>query len=146
MTGLARGFAFRLVEALGVLPRDTVAGEVKALDQEARAVLRKHGVRFGQFTVFLPALLKPAPTRLRLVLWSLAGGLDEFPESPPPGLVTIPHLPDVPRGHYTLAGLPPRRRPRDPHRHAGAAGRPAASPRTAAAGSRRPPTCCRLPA
>ena len=35
LTGLARGFAFRLVEGLGVLPRDAVAEEVKALDQEA---------------------------------------------------------------------------------------------------------------
>ena len=107
LTGLARGFAFRLVEALGVLPRDGVATEVKDLDQDARGALRKHGVRFGQFTIFLPALLKPAPTRLRLVLWSLAEGLSEFPESPPPGLVTIPHLPDVPRGHYTLSGYHP---------------------------------------
>jgi ATP-dependent RNA helicase SUPV3L1/SUV3 len=49
-----------------------VAEDVKALDQDSRAVLRKHGVRFGQFTIFLPLLLKPAPTRLRLVLWSLA--------------------------------------------------------------------------
>jgi ATP-dependent RNA helicase SUPV3L1/SUV3 len=107
LTGLARGFAFRMVEALGVLPREGVAEEVRALDQEARGMLRKHGIRFGQFTVFLPALLKPAPTRLRLVLWSLAQGLDEFPESPPPGLVTIPNLPDVPVEHYTLAGYKP---------------------------------------
>ena len=107
LAGLARGFAFRLVEGLGVLPRETVADEVKALDQESRSVLRKHGVRFGQFTIFLPQLLKPAPTRLRLVLWSLANGLQEFPESPPPGLVTIPNLPEVPRGHYTLAGYHP---------------------------------------
>ncbi|MFC2968134.1 helicase-related protein [Acidimangrovimonas pyrenivorans] len=107
MTGLARGFAFRLVEALGVLPRAEVAGEVKALDQEARGALRKHGVRFGQYTIFLPALLKPAPTRLRLVLWSLANGLDEFPESPPPGLVTIPNQPETPKLHYTLAGYHP---------------------------------------
>ncbi|MFN3936330.1 MAG: helicase-related protein [Gemmobacter sp.] len=107
LQGLARGFAFRLVEALGVLPRDGVADEVKALDQEARSALRKHGVRFGQYTIFLPALLKPAPTRLRLVLWSLAEGLEEFPESPPPGLVTIPHLPDIPDLHYTLAGYRP---------------------------------------
>jgi ATP-dependent RNA helicase SUPV3L1/SUV3 len=107
LTGLARGFAFRLTEALGVLPRDGVAEEVKALDQEARGLLRKHGVRFGQYTVFLPALLKPAPTRLRLVLWSLAEGLGEFPESPPPGLVTIPHIPEVPKGHYTLSGYHP---------------------------------------
>ncbi|MCB1361918.1 MAG: helicase, partial [Rhodobacteraceae bacterium] len=107
LTGLARGFAFQLVEALGVLPREGVADEVKALDQDARGALRKHGVRFGQFTIFLPALLKPAPTRLRLVLWSLAQGLDVFPESPPPGLVTIPNIADVPMQHYTLSGYRP---------------------------------------
>ena len=107
LTGLARGFAFRMVEAMGVLARDSVTEEVKALDQEARGALRKHGLRFGQFTIFLPLLLKPAPTRLRLVLWSLAQGLQEFPESPPPGLVTIPNLPVVPRIHYTLAGYHP---------------------------------------
>ena len=107
LTGLARGFAFRLVEGLGVLSRDAVNDDVKALDQEARGVLRKHGVRFGQFTIFLPALLKPAPTRLRLVLWSLFNGLQEFPESPPPGLVTIPNIADVPKSHYTLAGYHP---------------------------------------
>lgn len=107
LTGLARGFAFRLVEALGILPRDGIAAEVKELDQESRGMLRKHGVRFGQFTIFLPALLKPAPTRLRLVLWSLHEGLSEFPESPPPGLVTIPHLPVVPDQVYALSGYRP---------------------------------------
>lgn len=107
LTGLARGFAFRLVEGLGVLPRDLVANDVKELDQESRGALRKHGVRFGQFTIFLPLLLKPAPTRLRLVLWSLWNGLDEFPESPPPGLVTIPNVAEVPKSHYTLAGYHP---------------------------------------
>ena len=107
LTGLARGFAFRLVEALGVLPRDLVSEDVRQLDQDARGALRKHGIRFGQYTVFMPALLKPAPTRLRLVLWSLANGLQEFPESPPPGLVTIPNIVEVPKRHYTLAGYHP---------------------------------------
>jgi ATP-dependent RNA helicase SUPV3L1/SUV3 len=107
LQGLARGFAFRLVEGLGVLPREAVADDVKALDQDSRSVLRRHGVRFGQFTIFLPLMLKPAPTRLRLVLWSLANGLQEFPESPPPGLVTIPYLTEVPKNHYTLAGYHP---------------------------------------
>jgi ATP-dependent RNA helicase SUPV3L1/SUV3 len=104
LTGMARGFGFRLVEAMGVIPRGDVAEEVKALDQEARGALRKHGVRFGQFTVFLPLLLKPAPTRLRLVLWSLSTGLDEFPEAPPPGLVTVPAQAGAPRGYFTMAG------------------------------------------
>ena len=90
LAGLAKGFAFRMVEAMGVVPRALVADEVKALDQEARGALRKHGVRFGQFTIFMPLLLKPAPTRLRLVLWSLAQGHDTFAEAPPPGLVTVP--------------------------------------------------------
>ena len=107
LTGLARGFAFRMVEAMGVLPRADVADEVKALDQEARGSLRKHGVRFGQYTIFMPLLLKPAPTRLRLVLWSLANGLDVFPEAPPPGLVTVPNLPEVDDAHYMLAGYRP---------------------------------------
>jgi ATP-dependent RNA helicase SUPV3L1/SUV3 len=51
----------------------------------------------------MPLLLKPAPTRLRLLLWSLAAGHDEFPSAPPPGLVTIPVV-DVPDGCYTMSG------------------------------------------
>ncbi len=94
LTGLARGFAFRMIEHFGIIRRDEVVSEVKELDQEARGYLRRHGVRFGQFTVFIPALLKPAPTRLRLLLWALSQGLSEFPEVPPPGLVTIPALKD----------------------------------------------------
>ncbi|WP_299678926.1 DEAD/DEAH box helicase [uncultured Roseobacter sp.] len=104
LTGLARGFAFQMVEALGVLPRAAVANEVKALDQDARGALRKHGIRFGQFTIFMPLLLKPAPTRLRLVLWSLSKGLSDFPEAPPPGLVTIPADAAAPEGADTMAG------------------------------------------
>ena len=104
ITGLARGFAFRMVEALGVVPRADVVKEVKELDQDARGLLRKHGVRFGQFTIFMPLLLKPAPTRLRLVLWSLAEKLEEFPESPPPGLVTIPNDTGSAKGYYTMSG------------------------------------------
>lgn len=104
LTGLARGFGFQLVEAMGILPRGDVADDVKSLDQDARGALRKHGVRFGQFTIFMPLLLKPAPTRLRLVLWSLVRDLSEFPESPPPGLVTVPVAQGVPDGYHTMAG------------------------------------------
>ena len=104
VTGLARGVAFQLVEALGVLQRRAIAEDVKQLDQDSRAALRKHGVRFGQHHVFLPALLKPAPTRFRLLLWSLWQKFDDFPAAPPPGLVTIPAVPDAPEGFYTRAG------------------------------------------
>jgi ATP-dependent RNA helicase SUPV3L1/SUV3 len=104
LTGMARGIAFRLVEALGVLPRGEVADDVKALDQDQRAGLRKHGVRFGQYTIFQPLMLKPAATRLRLVLWSLKEGFDVFPEAPPPGLVTVPAVHGAMHGYYARAG------------------------------------------
>ena len=104
VNGMARGLAFRLVESLGVIPRSVVAKDVKELDQDGRGLLRKHGVRFGQYTLFQQLMLKPAPTRLRLVLWSLFEGLDEFPEAPPPGLVTIPETKDSPKGYYPRAG------------------------------------------
>ena len=71
VTGIARGVAFQLVEALGVLDRTQVADQVKALDQPARATLRKYGVRFGAYHVYLPALLKPAPRKLATQLWAL---------------------------------------------------------------------------
>jgi ATP-dependent RNA helicase SUPV3L1/SUV3 len=104
LTGAAKGFAFRMSEHFGLIARSEVVDEVKALDQDARGALRKHGIRFGQFTIFMPALLKPAPTRLRLVLWSLARNLQEFPQSPPPGLVTVPAQSDAVPGYYAMAG------------------------------------------
>ncbi|MFV0475956.1 MAG: disulfide oxidoreductase, partial [Pikeienuella sp.] len=104
LTGLARGVAYQLVEGLGVLERRPIAEDVKALNQEARTLLRKHGVRFGQHSVFMPLLLKPAPTRLRLVLWGLKEKLEEIPASPPPGLVTIPAEESAPDGFYIRAG------------------------------------------
>ena len=74
VTGMARGVAFQLVEALGVLERQQVADEVKGLDQAARATLRKYGVRFGAYHIYLPALLKPAPRVLAAQLWALKHG------------------------------------------------------------------------
>ncbi|MFN0264807.1 helicase-related protein [Tepidamorphus sp. 3E244] len=74
MPGPVRGIAFRLVESLGILERAPIADEIKALDQDARATLRKHGVRFGAFHIFVPALLKPQPRQLAAQLWALDAG------------------------------------------------------------------------
>src|SRR5262245_27522731 len=49
VTGIARGIAFQLVEALGVIERNRIAAEMKDLDQPSRALLRKYGVRFGAY-------------------------------------------------------------------------------------------------
>jgi ATP-dependent RNA helicase SUPV3L1/SUV3 len=71
ITGIARGIAFQLVEALGVIERQKIAAEMKDLDQNSRASLRKYGVRFGAYHIYLPALLKPAARALASLLWSL---------------------------------------------------------------------------
>jgi ATP-dependent RNA helicase SUPV3L1/SUV3 len=74
VTGMARGLAYQLIEALGILDRQKIAEEVKGLDQPARATLRKYGVRFGAYHIYMPALLKPAPRVLATQLWALKHG------------------------------------------------------------------------
>ncbi|MDU6750224.1 MAG: helicase, partial [Bradyrhizobium sp.] len=61
---------FQLVEALGVIERAKIANEMKDLDQPSRATLRKYGVRFGAYHIYVPALLKPAARALAALLWA----------------------------------------------------------------------------
>jgi ATP-dependent RNA helicase SUPV3L1/SUV3 len=71
LTGIARGIAFQLVENLGLLNRRDIAEDMRSLEQDGRAALRRLGVRFGAYHVFVPALLKPAPAGLVTLLWAL---------------------------------------------------------------------------
>ncbi|MBR0932012.1 helicase-related protein [Bradyrhizobium jicamae] len=70
LQGIARGIAFQLVEALGVLERSKISAEMKDLDQPSRATLRKYGVRFGAYHIYFPQLLKPAARALASLLWA----------------------------------------------------------------------------
>lgn len=72
LTGMTRGLAFRLVENFGTIQRREIAEEIRGLDQDSRAALRRFGVRFGAYHVFIPALLKPAPAGLVTLLWALS--------------------------------------------------------------------------
>jgi len=109
--GIARGIAFRLVENFGSLKRETVAEEVRGLDQSARAGLRKYGVRFGAYNIFLPALMKPDAAELLLLLWGLKhgaeAGLDPYalPEMPRPGLTSVTADAALPEGFYRACGF-----------------------------------------
>jgi ATP-dependent RNA helicase SUPV3L1/SUV3 len=71
LSGIARGIAFQLVENFGTLNRRDIAEEMKSLDQEGRAALRRLGVRFGAYHIFVPTLLKPGPAGLITLLWAL---------------------------------------------------------------------------
>ena len=108
--GIARGVAFQLVETLGVLDRARVADDVKGLDQPARSTLRKHGVRFGAYHIYLPLLLKPAPRTLALQLWALAhdgllsNGFDDLLHITSSGRTSIPVNREIDAALYRIAG------------------------------------------
>ena len=113
-SGLARGVAYQLYENFGALKRENVANDVKALDQTARGQLRKCGVRFGAFNIFIPALLKPAPSEAILTLWNLNGGASELTleegktvhdYAPRAGLTSIPADAKLSDAFYRLCGF-----------------------------------------
>ncbi len=111
LQGLARGIAFRLKENLGVLKRESVAEEISALDQSARASLRKYGLRFGAFNIYFPVMMKPAAAELTVTLFALkyapAHGLnlDKLPELPRPGLTSAAADANVPEAYYRAYGF-----------------------------------------
>jgi ATP-dependent RNA helicase SUPV3L1/SUV3 len=111
LEGLAKGLAFQLVENLGVMFRRDVADDVKSLDQEARASIRRHGIRFGAYHIFMPALLKPAPAELITLLWALKNdGLDKpgYGDLIPvlaAGRTSVVTDPSFERTFYKLAGF-----------------------------------------
>ncbi|MCP5432847.1 MAG: disulfide oxidoreductase [Alphaproteobacteria bacterium] len=109
LTGLARGIAFRLIEAFGALDRRQVADDIRQLAPVERSQLRRLGVRIGEFSVFLPSLLKPSPARLLSVLW--AAFEDRFrpdlpiPSLPQPGLCSVGLEAGSPRAFYGAVGF-----------------------------------------
>ena len=111
VTGLARGIAFRLTESFGMLKREQITDMMKHLDQEARAQLRKYGVRFGAFNIYFPSLLKPAPAELAATLWALknatANGLalEALPDLPRAGLTSALANPATPEALYRVYGF-----------------------------------------
>ncbi len=113
LQGLARGIAFRLKENFGVLKRESVAHEINALDQAARADLRKYGLRFGAFNIFFPVMLKPAAGDLAATLWLLKnppvaaadGSIMPVFQLPRPGLTSVAADPSVPDAMYRANGF-----------------------------------------
>ena len=73
---IVRDLAHKLAPSLGILEREPIRAQLKALSQSDRAELRKQGVRFGAYYLFLPALIKPAARTLAVQLWSLRASGD----------------------------------------------------------------------
>jgi ATP-dependent RNA helicase SUPV3L1/SUV3 len=127
LTGLARGFAFRLVENLGVIPRESIAAEVKELDQDARggaaqargAVRAVHGVPAAAAEARADAAEAGAVVPVE--------GVAGVSREPAAGSCYGSGAEGWPRGLRRDGGVSGDGRAGDPDRHAGAARRHAAA-------------------
>lgn len=97
-------FVNRMIEKLGYLPRHEIDNLVKKIQLEERTRLRKAGMRFAQYGVFVRDILKPAAQETKLILWALFHEFEKMPDLPPAGVVTIPYNPHMPEGYYNIAG------------------------------------------
>ena len=109
-----RQLATRIADSLGVLEREPLKSQIKALDQNSRAALRRHGVRFGAYYIYVPLSLKPAARSLALQLWSLrAPGAvgEELAKTLLPlassGRTSLPVSPSISKDSYRVAGFRP---------------------------------------
>ena len=111
LNGIARGIGFRLVENMGILERKEIADDLKNLDQDMRGIMRHNGVRFGAYHVFIPVLLKPAPSQLICILWAVANdkmnaeGLTDVPSLSAAGRTSAPVDETYDQAFYNLSGF-----------------------------------------
>jgi ATP-dependent RNA helicase SUPV3L1/SUV3 len=107
LKGLARGVAYQLVEQFGVLDRRRADEHIRALSGRERRELKSFGVRFGAFSLYLPALLTPEATAIGAVFAELAAphwrpaatSLTVLPHpAPPPEALSL-------RGLRAVAGM-----------------------------------------
>ena len=64
-----RALAYHLYENNGVIKREEVLEFLKKLNQDERKKLRRIGVKFGRYHIFLFKLFKPSSVSLRTLLW-----------------------------------------------------------------------------
>ncbi len=90
--GLARGLAYQLVEDFGVLDRRVAETQIRALSRNERRALKGLGVRFGAFSLYLPAQTTNEARLLGEVFAALArpgwrpaaDAISALPHPPPP--------------------------------------------------------------
>jgi ATP-dependent RNA helicase SUPV3L1/SUV3 len=110
LSGIARGIGYRLIENFGIVQRREIANEIRSLDQDGRAALRRYGVRFGFYHIFVPILIKPAPAGLLTLLWALHNdgkdkpGYGDVVQQLSTGRTSLVPEPDFEREFYKLAG------------------------------------------
>jgi ATP-dependent RNA helicase SUPV3L1/SUV3 len=103
LAGAARGIAFQLVEALGLLPRAALAAQLATLAAGDRRALGRLGVRLGTQSVWLPALAGGEAPALLAQLWALRRGI-ATPPLPRRRRPSLPADPALPAGFWQAIG------------------------------------------
>ncbi len=103
LSGAGRGLVFQVAEGLGSVARDRVRGQLAALDEGDRRMLRAAGLRIGRRTVWFQATLRPEAVALRALLWCVQAGRPPCP-APQAGRVSLPVDPAVTAGFYEACG------------------------------------------
>jgi hypothetical protein len=112
-TPQAKKVATALVQSVGILERKRLATEVKMIDQKERPKLRKFGVRFGAFHIYIPSLLKPVPRALAAQLYLISTGsadanlLEKLKRLAASGRTSIARDPGVDADLYRAIGYRP---------------------------------------
>jgi ATP-dependent RNA helicase SUPV3L1/SUV3 len=105
LSGVARGLAFQLVDALGCLPTAEAAVELRALDRASRRALARVGVRFGAESIYCEPLLGAESARFRALLWAVRHAR---PVPPLPGARALGKAlavePNLPSSFYAALG------------------------------------------
>lgn len=104
-SGAARGIVYQLVERLGVMPYREIADLLAELRKEDRRALQNAGIKIGQYSLFMPSLIKQRRTALRAQLWKLHVGR-ELPVVRP-GAVSCQIATGIPADDYWLLGYAP---------------------------------------
>jgi ATP-dependent RNA helicase SUPV3L1/SUV3 len=91
LKGLARGIAFRVAEAGGVMERDELQSDLRQLSPEDRKALRSVGLRIGRANIYAPLLLKPRAARLHALFAFFTAGPEQggVPFLPPLGVTSF---------------------------------------------------------
>ena len=102
----ARGIVYQLEQCLGTIETAPAAAQLRALDSEDRAALRKLGVRVGRYVVFVPALLGADAIAARIALCNAQLGPGRGLAAPRPGAPSLATDEDLPPAIYTSIGYP----------------------------------------
>lgn len=93
-----------LVEAGGILPRQSALGPLGALDKEQRYRIGRLGLTIGALDIFHAKLLKPEAIRWRLALGAILAR-NPMPASPPEGAALLPEPKGNALATYRTAGF-----------------------------------------